>query len=249
MSSMCGRFAVDKSTNDYLEGLVDEHGPGAIRDWQQYWPPNYNVAPTDRVAVAREVDGVRSIAGVRWGMVSSSSPTFGGGKPVINARIETVATNGLFKRSFATRRCVVPALGYYEWQQRDDGKQPFFIRQRGGEPMGLAGIVGAWRDHSKDDDDPDAWRLSMSVITLDAHVTPGEVHDRMPAFLHPEAVDDWLGDTLATPELLRLLDGSSAAMADTLEFYEVSRSVNKVQVSKGVANNGPELIEPVAAVG
>jgi len=240
---MCGRFAMNSDTNALLEQIVAEHGIGAVQDWQSHWPPNYNVAPTDQVPVARERHGQREIESVRWGMVPPSSKEFGG-KPIFNARVETVGSNGMFKRPLASGRCIVPALGYYEWQQRDDGKQPYFIRDPNG-PMALAGVVSAWRDRSKPDDDPDAWRLSMAIVTLDAHVTPGEVHDREPAFLTPDAYDDWLGDHLGTEELVKLLQRTSADVADGLEYYEVSRAVNRVEKSKGVPNTGPELIDPI----
>ncbi len=51
----------------------------------------------------------------------------------------------------------------------------------------MAGVVSAWPDPTKPEDDPDKWRLSLAIITRDAHVAPGEVHDRMPAFLTPTA--------------------------------------------------------------
>jgi putative SOS response-associated peptidase YedK len=82
----------------------------------------------------------------------------------------------------------------------------------------------------------------MSIITLDAHVTPGEVHDRMPAFLMPDAIDDWLGDHLDTDDRLRMLTDSSRAVADGIEYYEVSRAVN---ASGKNAKRGRELIDPV----
>lgn len=85
----------------------------------------------------------------------------------------------------------------------------------------------------------------MAIITLDAHVTPGEVHDREPAFLIPDVIDDWLDSDLGGDELVDLLKHSSEAVADHLEYFEVSRSVNKVQKSNGVPNDGPELIEPI----
>jgi putative SOS response-associated peptidase YedK len=185
---------------------------------------------------------MRSIELVRWGMVAPYAKEFGG-KPTFNARIETVATNGMFKKPFLEHRVVVPALGYYEWQERPDGKQPYFIRMPE-EPLALAGIVRTWHGRSKDEGDPERERLSMAIVTLDAHVTPGEVHDREPAFLTPDAIDDWLGDGLESDELIDLLKHSSEAIADQLEFFEVSRSVNRVQKSKGVPNDGPELIEP-----
>ena len=101
---------MDSSTNELLEQIVGEHGMGALKDWQKYWPPNYNVAPTQDVPVAGSHQGERTIETVRWGMVAPYAKEFGG-KPTINARIETVATNGMFKQPFLNHRVVVPALG------------------------------------------------------------------------------------------------------------------------------------------
>ncbi|MEP6481157.1 MAG: SOS response-associated peptidase [Rhodoglobus sp.] len=244
---MCGRFAMNNETNELLEQIVREHGASAIVDWQTHWrthwPANYNVAPTQQVPVAREVAGQRLIESVRWGMVAPFAKEFGG-KPVINARIETVASNGMFKGPFATGRCVVSALGYYEWQERADGKQPFFVHDPQ-HPLALAGIVRAWHDPALPKGDPDAVKLSMAIITMDAHQVPGDVHDREPAFLIPEAIDDWLGSELDSDHLTQLLLSSADAIANDLEFYEVSRSVNSVVKSKGVPNDGPELIDPL----
>jgi putative SOS response-associated peptidase YedK len=234
---------MDDSTNELLEELVAAHGIGAVKDWQKHWPPNYNVAPTQDVPVVASHDGVRSIESVRWGMVAPFAKEFGG-KPVFNARIETVATNGMFKQPFLTHRVVVAALGYYEWQERPDGKQPYFVRLPG-EPMALAGVVRRWHDPAKPKGDASGIRLSMSIVTMDAHVTPGEVHDREPAFLTPDAVDHWLGDDTEPDDLLELLRRSSEAVSHEVEFYEVSRSVNSTVKSKGVPNDGPELIERV----
>ena len=234
---------MDSSTNELLEQIVGEHGMGALKDWQKYWPPNYNVAPTQDVPVAGSHQGERTIETVRWGMVAPYAKEFGG-KPTFNARIETVATNGMFKRPFLNHRVVVPALGYYEWQQREDGKQPYFVRMPG-EPLALAGIVRRWHDPGRPKDDPDGVRLSMAIITLDAHVTPGEVHDREPAFLTMEAIDDWLDGDLPADDLVDLLKHSAEAVANEVEYYPVSRAVNAVERSKGVPNDGPELVERV----
>jgi putative SOS response-associated peptidase YedK len=236
---------MDDSTNELLEELVAEHGIGVLKDWQKHWPPNYNVAPTQDVPVVASHDGVRTIETVRWGMVAPFAKTFGG-KPVINARIETVATNGMFKQPFLSHRVVVAALGYYEWQERPDGKQPYFVRVAG-EPLALAGVVRRWHDPSLPAGDPEGIRLSMAILTMDAHVVPGEVHDREPAFLTPDAVNHWLGDDLHPDQLLDMLRFSSEAVSQEIEYYEVSRSVNKVEKSRGVPNDGPELIEGVGA--
>lgn len=241
---MCGRFAMDDSSNEMLEALVAEHGMSALRDWQKLWPPNYNIAPTDEVPIVRSRHGKREVVGARWAMVPPGSKTFGGGKPVFNARIETVDTLGMFKKPFLESRAIVPALGYYEWRvAADGGKDPFFIRERAGA-MAFAAIARAWRDREKADDDPEAWRISMAIITMDAHAVPGEVHDRQPAFLTPDQWDDWLGDHLGPADLKRLLMEGSEAVREEIEFYPVSRAVNRVKVD-GRPNIGPELIEPV----
>lgn len=229
---MCGRFVTTSSVHGAVATLLEE-------TWSL--PENYNVAPTEEVPVVREREGRRELVPVRWGMVAPRSPVFGGGKPVINARIETVASNGLFKGPFEKGRVIVPAAGYYEWVRLPDGsKQPHFIEDPDSD-LAMAGVVRAWRDPAKGDDDPDKWRLSMSIITRDAHVAPGEVHDRMPACLTPDAYDAWLGGDLDAAEVLSLLDRVSVEVAHDLMHYPVSKAVNSPR------NNGPELIAPLGS--
>ncbi|CAN5167004.1 hypothetical protein BH09ACT5_BH09ACT5_03820 [soil metagenome] len=90
----------------------------------------------------------------------------------------------MFKKPFAEHRVVVPGLGYYEWQERPDGKQPYFMHMPG-EPLALSGIVRAWHDKTKPGDDLDARRLSMAIITLNAHVTPAKYTTASPRSLRP----------------------------------------------------------------
>jgi putative SOS response-associated peptidase YedK len=231
---MCGRFALNKTTNDLIEEFVIQGGR------PEDWAPSFNVAPTQQVPVIREREGKRELETVRWGIVSPSSPVFGGGKPVINARIETVATNGLFKGAFLSNRCIVPASGYFEWQIRETGKQPYFIHE-GDRDLAMAGVIRGWKDKSKGDGDPDQWRLSMAIITRDAHTVIGEVHDRQPAMLTPEDYDDWLGDHLGAEELLKMLDRSTAEIADSLDYFAVTKAVGSPK------NNSPENIKPIDA--
>jgi putative SOS response-associated peptidase YedK len=233
--NMCGRFAMDKTTNELIEEFVITTGRNPNE-----WAPSFNVAPTMNVPVVRMQGDQRELQLVRWGIVPPSSPTFGGGRPVINARIETVATNGLFKGAFASHRCIVPATGYYEWAIQETGKQPFFIHS-GDHDLALAGIIRAWADKSKDKDDPDYWRPSMAIITRDASTVHGfgEVHDRQPAMLTPDSYDDWLGEGLDSEELLKMLEHTTRLVADDIDFYPVSKAVGSPK------NDSPALLEPI----
>ncbi|NQX13806.1 SOS response-associated peptidase [Microbacteriaceae bacterium VKM Ac-2855] len=227
---MCGRFVLSDTTTRILPDLL------AAFDAPE---PSYNVAPTDPIPVVRDRHGEREMPLVRWGFVPAYAKDFVKQRPQpINARIETVATSGMFRKAFSKARCIIPAAGYYEWTVTETGKQPYYVHQPDAG-LAMAGIVSAWPDPSKTEDDPDKWRLSAAIITRDAHVAPGEVHDRMPACLTPDAYDDWLGDHLDTEQLQTLLDRESLAVAHDLGYYAVSRDVNSVR------NNGPQLIEPI----
>lgn len=226
---MCGRFVVKDTTANELATLVGDLGP--LR-------PDYNIAPTETVQVVRERKGARRLSEVRWGFVPSWYPDLKKQPQPINARLETVTTSGMFRKQFATARCIVPAGGYYEWVVTPTGKQPYFIEDPG-HSIAMAGIVSAWPDRSKPEDDPGKWVLSLAIITRDAHVAPGEVHDRMPACLTGDAFDDWLGDHLGPGELLALLDRTSFEVAQELVHHPVSREVNRPGVKDA------RLIEPL----
>jgi putative SOS response-associated peptidase YedK len=85
-------------------------------------PPRYNICPTDPVDVVTERDGNRDFTRARWGLVPSWWP-----KPLkelkaatFNARAETVADKPFFREAFRRTRCLIPASGYYEWQDSRD---------------------------------------------------------------------------------------------------------------------------------
>jgi putative SOS response-associated peptidase YedK len=227
---MCGRYVVTKAVTDLLPELLHGLGGGL--------PDDYNVAPTATVPVVRDRHGERVLPEVKWGFLPSYAKDVKAKPQPINARIETVATSGMFKRAFSRSRCIVPALGYYEWVVTPTGKQPHYIHAPEAA-LAMAGVLSAWADRSKAQDDPERWLISMAIITRDAHVAPGEVHDRMPACLSPAGYDAWLQEDATSADLLDLLEDESLAVANTLQHYEVSRDANSVR------NNGPGLITPL----
>jgi putative SOS response-associated peptidase YedK len=239
---MCGRYA---SARKRIE-LLEEFGVQSDRV-EQPLAPDYNVAPTKPVYAVLtrqpgdrdgEVAAERQLRVVRWGLVPFWAKDAKIGSRMINARAETVAEKPAFRRAFAQRRCLLPADGYYEWQQQDGGpKQPIYITRADGHPLAFAGLYELWRDPSVPPDDADAWLWTTTVITTSAPDDLGHIHDRMPMIIDPASWGDWLDPVNRDVSDLRSL--LVPAVASGLATYPVSTAVNSVR------NNGPELIEPL----
>jgi putative SOS response-associated peptidase YedK len=252
---MCGRYASSRKPEDLVEEFeirtdkVDE----ALA-------PDYNVAPTKPVYAVMEraphrdaeqqaepaVPPERQLRVLRWGLIPSWAKDPAIGNRMINARMETVADKPAYKRAFASRRCLLPADGYFEWyptEQRGASgkplKQPFFIHPRDGGVLAMAGLYEIWRDPDRAEDDPDRFRWTCTVLTTQAEDAVGHIHDRMPLMVERERWGAWLDPTVSgRDDLLSLL---VPAAPGRLEAYPVSRDVNNVR------NNGPELVAPIPA--
>jgi putative SOS response-associated peptidase YedK len=158
--------------------------------------------------------------------------------------METVAEKPSFRRAFASRRCLLPADGYYEWYPTQQltksgkpAKQPFFIRPKDGGVLAMAGLYEIWRDPTRDEDDPERFRWTCTVLTTKAEDAVGHIHDRMPLMVERDRWAAWLDPTVSSKDdLLGLL---VPAAPGQLEAYPVSTLVSNVR------NNGPELLEPI----
>ena len=103
-------------------------------------PPRYNIAPTQQVAVVRAIDGAaRELVTMRWGLIPHWAKDASMGARTINARAETLSDKPSFRAAVKSRRCLVPADGFYEWRMEDGRKQPFRIGMKGGAPFAFAG--------------------------------------------------------------------------------------------------------------
>lgn len=247
---MCGRYAASANADELvLELEVDE-----VRV-DEPLAPKYNLAPTDPapIVLTREPRGedrlptgeppVRQLRVLRWGLVPSWAKDSKGGARMINARAESVLTKGAFAKAARSRRCLVPADGYYEWQASPVAtgprgaprKQPFFVHRRDGQRLTMAGLYEFWRDPSLDPDDPAAWLTTFAIITTAAEPGMEQLHDRQPLVLDPEQWAGWLDPDERDPDVVRgYLEGAEPGR---LEAYPVSQAVNRRE-------NGPQLLEP-----
>ncbi|HWH01035.1 MAG TPA: SOS response-associated peptidase [Pilimelia sp.] len=222
---MCGRYATTRSSADLsalFEAVIDIDGP--LR-------PDYNVAPTDPVPIVRVSQrlGARAVSVARWGLVPSWVREGGRRttRKMINARAETLAGSPAFGPSFAGRRCLVPADGWYEWVRRGPARQAYYLTAADGGPLVFAGL---WTGSAPD-------RLTCAIVTTAAVGRLAAVHERMPLLLPRGRWAAWL----AAPPGPQLLAPPPAEFVAAVELRPVGPAVGDVR------NDGPQLTARVAA--
>ena len=212
---MCGRYALYG-----IEPLKDEYG--LPEDYEGV--PNYNVAPTHVMPIVTQ-EGPQMM---RWGLIPKWAKDEKIGYKLINARAETVFEKPMWKSIITKQRCLIPANGFYEWQKRDNGKQPFFIHPTDQEMFMFAGIWETWKH------DDVIWN-TYTILTTTPNKEMEQIHDRMPVILQKYDHDQWLG-AYTKDDIEPLLSPYNDGKLDT---FEVSKDVNIIK------NNKDELILPL----
>jgi putative SOS response-associated peptidase YedK len=235
---MCGRFVLARANSDLvpLFGL-DELGAGLPG-------PSYNIAPSEPVAVVLESakSPGRRLEAARWGLVPGyyQSPT--SGPAPFNARIEKLATSGLYRGPFARRRAIVPADGFYE-RSHAAGRPSFYVTPGDGSPLALAALYDWWQDKAAP---AGGWLLSATIVTHPAQGAMVPIHDREPLYLAGDLWADWLDPlTPGDAGLLAAAEAASAKIAGALEFRRVGPGWLSTQ--PGRKRDEPSLLAPVAA--
>ncbi len=214
---MCGRYSQIHSWEELREwfSLI---GPALNL------PPRYNIAPTQDVTVIRAGDERRYASQMRWGLVPFWAKDLSIGAKMINARSETVAEKPAFRAAFKSRRCLIPADGFYEWVGPKGNKQPYRIVVNDGALYAFAGLWESWDKEGEVVE-------SCTIITGEPNAVAKPIHNRMPVILAPDNYDTWLGGD--DGELLRPYP------PETMTAYKVSRVVSNAR------NDVPECIEPL----
>jgi len=231
---VCGRFVQASSPALLLAQF------GAIEVVTDLADPDYNVTPRREVTVVlNTVEGERVIDRLRWGLVPRWAKDKAIGDRLINARSETVKEKPSFKSAYASRRCIIPVDGFYEWRAIDGQrtKQPVFIHANTGQPIAVAGIWESWRDPA-DGNDAIAPLRTCAILTTEANAMIEPIHNRMPVILDEQDWDAWLDASTAMDELDALL---APAPDDVVAWHEVSTAVNNTR------NNDSSLMLPLEA--
>ena len=225
---MCGRYTLSAPGEVVAElfGLPDV----------PTLAPRFNVAPTQESLVVRAAPGGGRHADLlRWGLVPAWADDPAIGNRMINARSEGVAEKPAFRSSFKSKRCLVAADGFFEWQKLPGGKkQPWHIRLASGEPFAIAGLWARW---TKGDEPLE----TFTILTTAPNEVAGAIHDRMPVILARNEYDRWLDPEVSDPEALQaLLDAYPAA---EMVAHPVSTRVGSP------SQDDPGLVEPIGPAG
>jgi putative SOS response-associated peptidase YedK len=208
---MCGRYTI----KTLPQVMIDAFGPlfGPAPDFA----PRFNVAPSQSVPVVCMSTHGRQIHMMRWGLTPAWAADPGAGPKPINARSETIAQSPAFRVSFARRRCILPADGFYEWKPLDAKiKQPFYIHRKDDAPFALAGIWDRWEKGEPPIE-------SCAILTTSPNRLMESIHNRMPVILKPDNYASWL-DPKTPPDELRAL--MVPCPDEDLEAYPVTKLVN-----------------------
>jgi len=210
---MCGRYRLSRRKQ-----VIEEYFDTVSGD--EEWAPRYNIAPTQPVPVIRQnpKEPVRELSPVRWGLIPSWAKDSSAAARMINARSETAATKPAFRDALKSRRCLVPADGFYEWQRSGKTKQPYCFEVNDGELFAFAGIWDRWKDASGNAVE------TCSILTTTPNAVTAPIHDRMPVILDPDGYDLWLDpgtkDVSAASELLKPYD------ARLMRCHPISARIN-----------------------
>jgi putative SOS response-associated peptidase YedK len=231
---MCGRYVSPDEAD--LERLwhIGRHNNNPFSR-------HYNVAPTVQVPIIYPGDDGLELSPARWGLVpfwwaQPKLPPF-----TFNARVEEAASKPMWRNAVKAARCLIPAIGWYEWKPLEvtdpvtgeikTAKQPYFLHLAGKPAFAFAGLMSRYKNG-------DETILTAAIVTREAEGPAAEVHMRMPLILPASAESAWLDREMVDGKKA-LEDAQTVAVKD-VEFYSVS---SRVSSSK---NAGEDLIAPFA---
>ena len=229
---MCGRYVSPD------EAAIERHWHIGRHNLNTSIVPVFNVAPTMQVPIILQApDGIIELAWARWGLIPGWWKKPAPPSLTFNARSEEAAEKPTWRSSLKTMRCLMPARGWYEWNEHErvraeSGRQvnqPYFIYAPDEEVVAFAAMWSLWKR-------PDAEPvLSCALLTREAAPSIAHIHHRMPVVLDSEQYLAWLAPS-TTPQEVGML------IADSLQDFEGYRVSTKVN---SVRNDFPGLLEKI----
>jgi putative SOS response-associated peptidase YedK len=231
---MCGRYVTPDEREIEAFWHIGRHNWRS--PFERVRRARYNVAPQqgnpqNYVPVIRaDADGTLELCDMQWWLLPYWAKEPRIKYSTFNARVETVATSASFREPLKRRRCLIPACGWYEWQELPAGKQPWFFHATDGSLLAFAGLWDRWQRDGQVVE-------SCTIIVGEPDATVRQVHDRQPLVIPKESQAAWLSPRETHPaNVLELLQ---PAASGAIAFHRVGKDVGNAK------NEGPNLIEPV----
>lgn len=191
-------------------------------------PLRYNIAPGQIVPViVCGPGGERQLVEMEWGIAGQRFGLRSRSNRLINVRSETAGSKKLFQSAFRSRRCLVPASGFFEWKKEERKRLPYYFYPSDDTFLGLAAI---WEPRQNGNSP------AFAILTCPANPVVAAIHDRMPATVHKEFFADWLEPATDEEKLSEMLVAPSSVR---LNYYPVSTLVNSPR------NDTKECIRPL----
>lgn len=224
---MCGRFAILKADEEYIQYMRD-----VMKAARPRMKERFNVCPSQDVHILRFWDGKPKWDEVRWLLYEAWWAKMENPRgPQMNARSDKVFKIAMYKHSMLKRRCLIPATGWYEWNKKKKSLPPHFIRKKDGSAVMFGGIWSTY--HS---DEKKLHQDNFAIITTEAHKIIQPFHDRMPVIIKPDDYEKWLDPE--NKNVAWLEKRLEPYKGRDLEAFYVSHFVNNVR------NQGKECIKP-----
>jgi putative SOS response-associated peptidase YedK len=188
-NDMCGRYAVlTEEENMEIKEIISEINERFKRDGSQ--KPIYKsgeIFPTDNVPIITgDESGKKHVNLFKWGFPNFKQPS----AVIINARSETLEERAAFKNIFHTKRCLVPASGFYEWKKTEGKKEKYMIRSATRELFHMAGLYNTFKDKNGNP------FTGFVIITTEATDRMAEIHNRMPVIFERKDIENWLNNQI-----------------------------------------------------
>ena len=231
---MCGRYG-RRGDKQRIAERMQTHNTNVFDEFDETnLAPSYNVAPQSFQPIVRVngETGERELTVMRWGLVPFWSKDGKASFSTINGKSETIATSPAFREAWKTRRCLVPADFFYEWQKLDEKtKQPYAIAMKGDDMFAFAGLWEKWKDKATGQ-----VLRTYTILTTDPNELMEPIHNRMPVIIQPKDYERWMApaDPAHLPvDLLRPYPTAE------MKAWKVGKAVGNTR------NNDASLVEPL----
>ncbi len=171
---MCSRYELNTTSLEHVSLRFRVNTPSGVAALPE-------IRPTNRAPVIKPGGQVEML---HWGLKTSWN-----GKPLINARSETLAQKKTFI-PLLENRCLVPASAYFEWRKNAHQKIKTRIAPVDQDLIAFAGLF---------EED------GFAIITCASSPTIAHIHSRMPVILERHSEQDWLTEMLTFAQVNKIL--------------------------------------------